>query len=186
MRTGSIAARILNLGTRGRYETNCIPRWNSPLYPTNRGMVSSREVSDAVVKRKTSHVYPIIEPRFLGRLAHNLVNMALELSRLHSVPWIGYTLNKTDSTKCLLVLAGPLIERSYKCNLNTLNSLSLLLHRASCRFTKYHTTNKGANFMSFILNHFFKTLFIAPTCFDSASLVIIIREHIEFLAKITC
>ena len=37
--------------------------------------------------------------------------------------------------------------------------------------------------MSFILNHFFKTLFTAPTCFDSISLIII-REHIEFLAKI--
>ena len=55
--------------------------------------------------------------------------------------------------------------------------LSLLLYRASCRFTKYHTTNKCTNCMSFILNHFFKTLFIAPTCFDSISLIII-REHI--------
>jgi len=44
-------------------------------------------------------------------------------------------------------------------------------------FTKYHTTNKCTNCMSFILNHFFKTLFIAPTCFDSISLIII-REHI--------
>ena len=34
--------------------------------------------------------------------------------------------------------------------------LSLLLHRASCRFTKYHTTNKCTNCMSFILNHFLK------------------------------
>ena len=55
--------------------------------------------------------------------------------------------------------------------------LSLLLHRASCRFTKYHTTNKCTNCMSFILNLFFKTLFTAPTCFDSISLIII-REHI--------
>ena len=54
--------------------------------------------------------------------------------------------------------------------------LSLLLHPASCRFTKYHTTNKCTNCMSFILNHFFKTLFTAPTCFDSISLIII-REH---------
>ena len=36
--------------------------------------------------------------------------------------------------------------------------LSLLLHRESCRFTNYHTTNKCTNCMSFILNHFFKTL----------------------------
>ena len=41
---------------------------------------------------------------------------------------------------------------------------------------KYHTTNKCTNCMSFILNHFFKTLFTAPTCFDSISLIII-REH---------
>ena len=56
-------------------------------------------------------------------------------------------------------------------------TLPLLLHRASCRFTKYHTTNKCANCMSFILNHFFKTIFTAPTCFDSISLIII-REYI--------
>ena len=43
--------------------------------------------------------------------------------------------------------------------------------------TKYHTTNKCTNCMSFILNHFFKTLFTAPTYFDSTSLIII-REHI--------
>ena len=46
-----------------------------------------------------------------------------------------------------------------------------------CRFTKYHTTNKYTNCMSFILNHFFRTLFTAATCFDSISLIII-REHI--------
>ena len=40
------------------------------------------------------------------------------------------------------------------------SKFSLLLHRASCRFTKYHTTNKCTNCMSFILNHFFKTLFL--------------------------
>ena len=45
------------------------------------------------------------------------------------------------------------------------------------QFTKYHTTNKCTNCMSFILNHFFKTLFTAPACFDSISLIII-REHI--------
>ena len=44
-------------------------------------------------------------------------------------------------------------------------TLSLLLHRASCRFIKYHTTNKCTNCMSFILNHFFKTLFTAPYIF---------------------
>ena len=60
--------------------------------------------------------------------------------------------------------------------LNIATELSLLVHRASCRFTKYHTTNKCTNCMSFILNHFFKTLFTAPTCFDSISLIII-REH---------
>ena len=43
--------------------------------------------------------------------------------------------------------------------------------------TKYQITNKCTNCMSFILNHFFKTLFTAPTCFDSISLIII-REHI--------
>ena len=37
--------------------------------------------------------------------------------------------------------------------LNWMTPLSLLLHRASCRFTKYHTTNKCTNCMSFILNH---------------------------------
>jgi len=31
--------------------------------------------------------------------------------------------------------------------------------------------------MSFILNHFFKTLFTAPTCFDSISLIIIIYRY---------
>ena len=51
--------------------------------------------------------------------------------------------------------------------------------------TKYHTANKCTNCMSLILNHFFKTLFTAPTCSDSISLIII-REHIQFLAKITC
>jgi hypothetical protein len=55
--------------------------------------------------------------------------------------------------------------------------MSLLLHRVSCRFTKYHTTNKWTNCISFILNHYFKTLFTATTCFDSISLIII-REHI--------
>ena len=43
---------------------------------------------------------------------------------------------------------------------NYYNSVSLLVHRASCRFTKYHTTNKCTNCMSFILNHSFKTLFL--------------------------
>ena len=43
--------------------------------------------------------------------------------------------------------------------------------------TKYHTNNKCTNCMSFILNHFFKTLFTDPTYFDSISLIII-REHI--------
>ena len=47
----------------------------------------------------------------------------------------------------------------------------------SVAFTKYHTNNKCTNCMSFILNHFFKTHFTAPTCFDSISLIII-REHI--------
>ena len=52
-------------------------------------------------------------------------------------------------------------------------------------YIKYHTTNKCTNCMPFILNHFLKHLFIAPTCFDSISLIII-REHIKFPAKITC
>ena len=41
---------------------------------------------------------------------------------------------------------------------NIKHCLSLLLHHASCRFTKYHTTNKCTNCISFILNHFFRTL----------------------------
>ena len=45
-------------------------------------------------------------------------------------------------------------------------------------FTNHHTTNKYTNCVSFILNHFFKTLFTAPTYFDSIWLIIIIREHI--------
>ena len=40
-----------------------------------------------------------------------------------------------------------------------------------CQVYKYQTTNKCTNCMSFILNHFFKTLFTAPTCFDSISLI---------------
>jgi len=57
-------------------------------------------------------------------------------------------------------------------------SFKKLSHEQSnCRFTKYHTTNKCTNYMSFILNHFFKILFTAPTCFDSISLIII-REYI--------
>ena len=36
--------------------------------------------------------------------------------------------------------------------------LSLLLRRASCRFTNYHTTNKCTNCMSFIFKSLFKTL----------------------------
>jgi len=39
------------------------------------------------------------------------------------------------------------------------------------------TQPTNALIVSFILNHFFKTLFTAPTCFDSLSLIII-REHI--------
>ena len=35
---------------------------------------------------------------------------------------------------------------------------SLFLHRASCRFTNYHTTNKCTNCMSFIFKPIFKTL----------------------------
>ena len=42
------------------------------------------------------------------------------------------------------------------CIVLTITNLSLLLHRASCRFTNYHTTNKCTNCMSFILNHFLK------------------------------
>jgi len=38
----------------------------------------------------------------------------------------------------------------------TLAVLSLLLHRASCRFTNYHTTNKCTNFMSFIFKSLWK------------------------------
>ena len=49
--------------------------------------------------------------------------------------------------------------------------------KATKKFTKYHTTNKCTNCMSFILKSIFKTLFTVPTCFDSISLIII-REHI--------
>ena len=71
------------------------------------------------------------------------------------------------------------VRRNTICHCTALKNrpVSLLLHRASCRFTKYHTNNKCINCMSFILNHFFKTLFTASTCFDSISLIII-REHI--------
>ena len=44
-------------------------------------------------------------------------------------------------------------------------------------YANYHKTNKCTNCMSFIFNSLFKTLFTAPTCFDSISLIII-REHI--------
>jgi len=37
--------------------------------------------------------------------------------------------------------------------------------QTNIHFTKYHTTNKCTNCMSFILNHFFKTLFTAPYMF---------------------
>jgi len=43
---------------------------------------------------------------------------------------------------------------------NKISVSSLLLHRASCRFTNHYTTNKFTNCMSFILNHFFKTLLL--------------------------
>ena len=56
------------------------------------------------------------------------------------------------------------------------NARCLAIYR-SVQFPKYHTKNKCVNCMSFILNHFFKTLFTAPTCFDNISLIII-REHI--------
>ena len=46
------------------------------------------------------------------------------------------------------------------CGPQNTNKIPLFLHRATCRFTKYHTTNKYTNCMSFILNHFFKTLFL--------------------------
>ena len=41
---------------------------------------------------------------------------------------------------------------------NYRQQLSLLLHRASCIFTNYHTTNKCTNCMSFIFKTLFKTL----------------------------
>jgi len=51
--------------------------------------------------------------------------------------------------------------------------------------TNHHTTNECTGCMSFILGHFFEALFTAPTCFGGVSLVII-REHIWFLAGIAC
>jgi len=59
----------------------------------------------------------------------------------------------------------------------TQNNFTLLYLSNNAVSTKYHTTNKCTNCMSFILNQLFKTLFIAPTCFDNLSLIII-REHI--------
>ena len=41
------------------------------------------------------------------------------------------------------------------------------LQKGFVLFTKCHTTYKFTNCMSLILNHFFKTLFTIPTCFDS-------------------
>ena len=55
--------------------------------------------------------------------------------------------------KCVLYYCHRMSTQLQLTNIS--NMLSLLLHRASCRFTKYHTTNKCTNFMSFILNHFF-------------------------------
>ena len=40
-------------------------------------------------------------------------------------------------------------------SINPTLTLSLLLYRASCRFTNYHTTNKCTNCMSFILKSLF-------------------------------
>ena len=66
------------------------------------------------------------------------------------------------SVKCYICSSKSI--KMYK-TLNTFLSiykywyfLSLLFHRVSCRFTKYHIISKCTNCMSFILNHFFKTL----------------------------
>ena len=64
--------------------------------------------------------------------------------RLHSTRIHGITFRHRDNPKC---------------------------QRLKHLFTKHHITNKCTNCMSFILNHFFKTLFTAPTCFDSISLI---------------
>jgi len=91
-----------------------------------------------------------------------------------------YTVDSnTKHIKCCRICTGGdvyICKHAYVCT-SKQNASSVLLHRASCRFTKYHTINKCTNCMSFILNHFFKTLFTAPTSFDSISLIII-REHI--------
>ena len=57
---------------------------------------------------------------------------------------------------------------------------SLLLHRASCRFTKYHTTNKCTNCMSFILNHFFKNKWHTISAFVGC---VIISVHFQLVVR---
>ena len=61
----------------------------------------------------------------------------------------GRTDSETDMT--MLIVA-------FRSFVNASKRLSLLLHRASCRFTNYHTTNKYTNCMSFIFKSLFKTL----------------------------
>ena len=52
-------------------------------------------------------------------------------------------------------LGDDVVCRQY---IQIIQRISLLLHRASCRFTNYHTTNKCTNCMSFIFKSLFKTL----------------------------
>ena len=123
-----------------------------------RGRPSSRwqdEVREdgSLVGRKgcNERLYNREEWKKLLRTVRNrrILHMPMELI---TIKWTQYTLQRASKLNVIL---------------------SLLLHRASCRFTIHHTTNKCTNCMSFILNHFFKTLFTAPTCFDSISLIII-------------
>jgi len=59
--------------------------------------------------------------------------------------------------------------------------LAVRVEQLGCHWTGFYELNitlpTNALIVSFILNNFFKTLFTAPTCFDSISLTII-REHI--------
>ena len=64
-----------------------------------------------------------------------------------------YHISKSSAYRTVVIVTQLQSVKYVICEFVT--ELSLLLHRASCRFTKYHTTNKCTNCMSFI----FKSLF---------------------------
>ena len=67
--------------------------------------------------------------------------------------------NEIHSLKMVILKSLAIVQSAatfkYRNLSNKDRRLSLLLHRASCRFSNHHTTNKSTNCMSFILNHFF-------------------------------